>query len=339
MSEHTKKTVNWRNGKQFLAKITEKWPVKVLSVVAAIILFVFHRLGNVQERFFAVPLHIEIGSNLVPSSPYPRNVRVTLRGDANSIYPVAEDDVEAYLDLTEYRTPGSFRAPLRIRKKGTAIEAENLEIVVDPMEITIELDTRLSKYVPVVPDLEGSPESGYEMVSYTLEPNQVVIDGPVSLISGVAELFTSPIALTGRNEDFALHIRVMNPNSLLVIRGDGMTEFRGFIRELIMIRNFDGIPISVTGLSGDFAAPEAGFGSLRLEGAQRFLEVFEAPENLLSVDASAITGPGTYTLPVLASVPETFTLSRQEPVEITLQITETDAEEDDEGKDNGGEER
>jgi YbbR domain-containing protein len=316
-------TVNWK-GSRLLARITEKWPVKALSVAAAIILFVFHRLDNIQERFFSVPLHFEIGNNLVPSSSYPRNIRVTLRGDANSIYPVVEDDVEAYLDLTGYREPGSFTAPVQIRKTGTAMEVENLEIIVEPMEITISLDTKISKYVPLAPDLDGSPEKGYELVSYTLEPNQMVIDGPVNLISGVTELSTASIDLESRNADFSLRLKVVTPNPLLVVRGDGMTEFRGFIREAIMIRSFDNIPISVTGLPGGFTALETSFGSLRLEGAQRLIEVFEPEEDLLFVDASAISGPGIYVLPVLASVPEAFTLSRQEPLEITLEIAEAD---------------
>jgi hypothetical protein len=324
LSERITEKVNWQKGRWLLARITEKWPVKVFSVAAAIILFVFHRLDNIQERFFSVPLQLEISNNLVPSSSYPRNIRVTLRGDANSIYPVAEGDIETYLDLTKYRDPGSFMAPVQIRKTGTAMEVENLEIIVDPMEVTIDLDTKISKYVPVTPDFQGSPEKGYELVSYTLEPNQMVIDGPLNLISGVAELSTDAIDLQSRNADFSVHLKVVNPNPLLVIRGDGMTEFRGFIRESIMIRSFDSIPISVTGLSGEFSMPETGFGSLRLEGAQRLIEIFEPQENLLSVDASDITEPGTYVLLVTASVPEAFTLSRQEPFEITVQIVEAD---------------
>jgi hypothetical protein len=324
LSERITEKVSWQKSRRLLARITEKWPVKVLSVAAAIILFVFHRLSTIQERFFFVPLQLEIGASLVPSNSLPRNIRVTLRGDANSIYPVAEDDIEAYLDLTGYEDTGSFTAPVQIRKTGTAMEVENLEIIVEPMEVPISLDAKTSKYVSVTPDIQGSPENGYELVSYTLEPNQMVIDGPLTLTNGVAELKTEVVDLERRNADFSARLRIVNPNPLLVIRGGGMTEFRGFVRESIMIRSFDDIPVSVTGLSGGFTASGAGFGSLRLEGAQRLMEVFEPMENLLSVDASAITGPGTYVLPVLASVPEAFTLSRQEPLEVTLQIFEAD---------------
>jgi hypothetical protein len=311
--------------KKTLSKIAEKWPAKVLSVAVAILLFAFHRMGDLQERFFSVPLQFDMNGTLIPAGSYPRNIRITLRGDANSIYHVAEEDIEVRLDLAKYSEPGLYKVPVQLNRKGTAAEAETLEIGLEPMEISLELDTKISKYVPLAPDLRGSPERGYELVSYTLEPSRMVLDGPLNLINGVEELSTETIDLESRNADFFLHLTVVNPSPLLVIRGDGMTEFRGFVRESIMIRSFDGIPISVAGLSADLATSETGFGSLRLEGAQRLIEVFEPSKDMLSVDASEITEAGTYVLPVRASVPEAFTLSRQEPLEITLRIVEADA--------------
>ena len=105
------------NGRKLLARAAENWPAKVLSIALAIILFVFHRMSMLEDRFFSVPLNLEINSNLVPASSYPRMVRVSLRGDANSIYPILEDDIEAYLDLTRYTDRGHYRAPVQVRKK------------------------------------------------------------------------------------------------------------------------------------------------------------------------------------------------------------------------------
>jgi hypothetical protein len=80
------------NGRKLLIKVVENWPVKVLSIALAIILFVFHRMSVLEDRFFSVPLKVETAGTLIPASPYPRMVRVSLRGDANSIYPILEDD-------------------------------------------------------------------------------------------------------------------------------------------------------------------------------------------------------------------------------------------------------
>ena len=69
--------------KKIIARIADKWPAKVLSVAAAIFLYAIHSMGDLQERYFSVPLHLELDENMIPSSSYPQNVRITLRGDNN----------------------------------------------------------------------------------------------------------------------------------------------------------------------------------------------------------------------------------------------------------------
>jgi len=315
------------DSKKLIAKITEKWPAKVISIVVAIIIFVFHRMSGLQERFFSVPLQLEINNDLVPSSPYPRNIRVNLRGDANSIFPINEGDVEAYVDLTKFQQPGFYKASVQIRKKGTAVEADSLEIEVDPLQISITLDTKISKTVPLTPDFDGYLEEGYEMVSYTLNPSRIIIDGPTGLINSVEELSTEGIDLGNRNSDFSAQVHITNPNPLLVIRGDGMAEFKGFIRELIMIRSFGEIPIRALGLREDLTANFLiETGSVRIEGTQNDLENFNPVLIRLSVDCAAIQGPGNYRLPLSAEVPEGITVSRLEPAELQMIITAGNSE-------------
>jgi len=110
--------------KKTLAMIANNWPAKVLSIGLAIFLVVFHRMNLLQNRFFSVPLKIETPGNLIPASSYPRMVRVTLRGEANGINPILEDDIEAYLDLSKHTEAGSYREPVQIRKLGTALGIE-----------------------------------------------------------------------------------------------------------------------------------------------------------------------------------------------------------------------
>jgi YbbR domain-containing protein len=309
------------NGRKLLAKAAENWHIKILSVAFAIILFVFHRMSTLEERFFSVPLTVEVNSGLIPSSSYTRMIRISLRGDANSIYPILEDDIEAYIDLTKYTETGTYRAPVQIRKKGTALEVEPLEIGVDPLEISLELDRRISKYIPLTPNMRGYTEPGYELVSYTLNPTQVVIDGPLNIMDGVSELLTDFIDLDGRTEDFSVTVSILNRDPLIVIRGSGMTEFRGFVQELVMLKNFDGVPVAITGLNERFRADlEINTLNLRFEGPQQALEQYTPPANLLALDCSAISGPGTYVLPVITAFTPEFNLVRIEPERLTVHI-------------------
>ncbi|GHV92837.1 hypothetical protein AGMMS50268_33400 [Spirochaetia bacterium] len=310
------------NLRKLLAKTAENWPAKVLSIALAIILFVFHRMSVMESRFFSVPLRIEHNANLIPASPYARMIRVSLKGDANSIYPILEDDIEAYIDLQKYETEGWYRTPVQILKKGTALGVEPLEINVDPIEISLELDRRISKFLPLTASLRGSVEEGYDLSSHTLSPTQVVVDGPLRLLGNIAELYTEEINLDGRKEDFSVMVNILNRDPLLAIRGNGMTEFRGFIRSRVSVRNFTSMPITVQGLDQRFNAEiDIKQGSVRAEGSQNELDSFVPPDAFLSVDASAIDRAGTYTLPLAVSLPPELNLLRREPQELTLTVT------------------
>ncbi|MDR1948599.1 MAG: hypothetical protein LBQ38_04340 [Spirochaetaceae bacterium] len=320
------------NSRKLLAKAVENWPAKVLSIALAVVLFVFHRMSALEERFFSTPLQIVAQGDMVPSSSYPRMIRVSLRGEANSIYPIMEDDIEAFLDLTQYTEEGAYRAPVQIRKMGTALGVEALEVTVDPVEVFVELDHKVSKSVPLVPDFRGYLAEGYELASWSLSPNQVVVDGPTRLMGGLSELSTDSIELGGRSEDFSVTLRIMNRDPLLLIRGDSVAEFGGIIRPIIGARKIDDLPVRISGLPEHLSAELAvDAGSIRLEGPRNELENY-MPLNLsLNLDCRNIDAPGTYTLPVQVGVPAPFTLVRSEPAVISLEVRarETNPEGDD----------
>jgi YbbR domain-containing protein len=313
------------NGRKLLLKIIENWPAKVLSIALAIVLFIFHRMNILENRFFSVPLYLELNNVLTPANSYPRMVRVSLRGEANSIFPILEEDIEAYIDLTRYSKKGNYRAPVQIRRRDTALGVEPLEITVDPTEVAVELDEKMSRHIPIKPNFEGYLESGYEMVSYTLIPTQVVVDGPKDLLEQVLELPTETIEIGGRSEDFTTTVHVLSRDPLLQIRGDGIAEFRGFVKKLIMIRSFENLPVTISGLNDNFTAVmEVTRGSIRIEGNQTELEFYNPASNanILTLDCSGITEPGSYTLPVRADIPAMFTLIRSDPTAVTIQVRE-----------------
>jgi YbbR domain-containing protein len=304
-----------------LARIAENWPPKVISVAMAILLVVFHRMSLLEERFFSAPLSVETNSALIPASAYPGMVRITLRGDANTIYPILEDDIRAYVDLNKYTEPGTYRAPVQIRKHGTAVRMEALEISVDPLELVLTLDERLSKTVSVQASFRGAVESGYELSGYTLEPSQVVIEGPKSIVADVEKLSTEYIELSGRSEDFSAAVRILNDEPLFAIRGNGFAEFHGSVREKQRTESFEKLPIGIEGLNDQFSGElEISSGSVRIEGGQTIFDRTKNQELRLYVDCSSINAPGDFLLPVLVFFPHLFTIIRQDPQQVILHV-------------------
>lgn len=309
--------------------MSEDWPAKVLSVALALVLFVFHRMSLLEERFLSVPLQVETDKSLTPATSYPRTIRVTLRGDANTIYPILEEDIEAYMDLTKYTEKGTYRAAVQVRKKGTALMTEPLEIGVDPLELTLELDRRLSKNVHLMANFQGSLEPGYELASYTLDPSQVVVDGPANILENISELSTDFIDLSGRSVDFSASIRILNRDPLLVIRGSGTAEFRGLIREQTAAEDFRDLPIQINNMDDNFRGVlSAVSGSVRLRGGQHSLRELSAESIVMTVDCSALDDTGDYILPVAVVVPPLFALVRQDPENVTIHVSHKDDEDE-----------
>lgn len=308
--------------RSLLDTLVDNWAAKVLSVAAAIVLFMFHRMSALEERYFSVPLAVRTDGDLVPASSYPRAVRITLRGEANSVFALQENDIEAYIDLARYKGEGVYKAPVLVRKKGAASGVDPLEVNVDPLEVAVAVEFKATKTVPVTPSFRGYLESGFELSSYAIEPSSVELSGPASVVQRIADITTDFIELSGRKEDFSARVKLLNRDPLVSLAGEGSVDFRGSIQQSVMIKTLDRLPIILTGLKpGLIALPQVNFGTVKFQGSQNDLEAYLPEASLLSLDCSEVDDEGTYMLPLVVSAPPNFTVVRFDPVEVAVEVS------------------
>jgi YbbR domain-containing protein len=311
------------NSRKLIQSIIENWPAKALSVAVALILFVFYRMHTLATRPLTIPLTVQTDSELMPINSYPRTVRIILRGEDDVIKSVSDGDFTAVADFSRYDTNGWYRAPVQIRKEGSAIGVEPLEITVNPLEISVHLDRKITKTVPLVAGFQGRTASGFDLIDYSVSPKEITGTGPLSILETVTEFQTEPVELQGRSVDFNTVVNIINTNHLVSLRGNGTAELRGIIRPGIQVRTFEGLPVIIGGLDPRFDVVPGGItGNVRLEGNQSRLNSFTPQAGFLRVDCSDLTEPGIYILPVLVNLPDGLTLIKHEPEEISLTITE-----------------
>ena len=210
---------------KILIKITEKWPAKVLSLAAALLISIFYRLNTLETRDIIVPLKSEVTANLIPVNSITNTVRVTLRGESNNILTLTEDDIEAFIDLKRYEKEGTFRVPIQIRKTGNALGVEPLEISVSPAEIYVTLEEKVSRSVHVFPVFSGNTAAGFTITSQSISPESVIAEGPVSSLDSLREFSTETIDLEGRNAGFTIYVPIKNENPNITIYGNRLIEF------------------------------------------------------------------------------------------------------------------
>jgi YbbR domain-containing protein len=122
---------------------------------------------------------------LVITSDVPKDVQLTLRAP-RSVWDqltARPESVRAILDLSGVEA-GEHRMSLQVQ-----IDARPVRVVtVIPSSVLLTLEPLVSRTLPVQTTLSGQPALGYQAGDLAVEPRQVVVAGPESLISRVARV-------------------------------------------------------------------------------------------------------------------------------------------------------
>ncbi len=310
----------------FVERLLSNWPVRILSVVAAIVLYLFYRIGSLEERFFSVPLSVYVGASFVAVGDVAESVRVSLRGAPDEIFLILEDDIEAYVDLTEHDREGQYRMPVMIRKRGTA-QIGDVEITVDPLTVTVTQERKVVRTLDVYPVVSGFPAEGFELAEYDIDPSSVEVEGPRSAVETLTRIRTETIDLSRRAEDFAIRVRVQVPDPLATIVGSDIVEFSGRIRPIVVAKLFDSVPVVVTGVeAGLVAEPTESTGEIRAGGPMLTVNALVSSDFSLIVDCTGITEPGSYELPVAPVLPRGTTEISARPTRVTVVLSSENEE-------------
>jgi YbbR domain-containing protein len=106
---------------------------------------------------------------------------------------MAAGDMSAVLDLTTAR-PG--RRLFHITQSHVNVPY-GIEIVqVGPSTLTMEFETSGIRRVPVEPDIDGRPATGFEITSVRSEPDSVEVAGPESALKRLQAAITEPVSVT-----------------------------------------------------------------------------------------------------------------------------------------------
>lgn len=303
----------------FLRRVFRNWPAKVMSFAAAVLLLVFHDVTQLEERFISVPLEVRASLDLVPASSYPRQARVRLRGEADQVFSILEEDIVVFIDLSAYDEEGDYRVPVTAERHGSAEGGDTLELDVEPEVIEMTLEGKLLKSVEVVPGTSGFPPSGYELTQILMTPSSVEIEGPRSKVEGLTQVRTEDIDISGKRESFTERLRLVRPDPLVSLPGGDIVEVRGIVEEAVVLTTFEPVTVLVTGLDPQFRlAQSLPDGAIRVQARQLQVEQTEPEDVQLIIDAGSIREPGNIRLPVRPVVPEGFVILRYEPTSLLL---------------------
>jgi YbbR domain-containing protein len=151
---------------------------------------------------------------LVITSEMPKDVQLTLRAP-RSVWDqltARPESVRAVLDLSGVGA-GDHRMSLQVQ-----IDARPARVVtVLPSSVLLTLEPLVSRTLPVQSTISGQPAVGYQAGDLSLEPGQVVVAGPESLISRVSRVRVL-VNLSGSRESVEqdIPLEALDPNNARV---------------------------------------------------------------------------------------------------------------------------
>jgi YbbR domain-containing protein len=183
-----------------LAFLVRNWPLKLAAIALATLLYA--GVAFTQEGAI-VPGPVEIVPRNVPDDvvvlpqelPAVTDIRYSSPGD---IGPLRASDFEAWVDLADV-DPAS--GPQSVDVNVRALVPGVLVTGFEPPRVAVDLDPFIDRVVPVVVE-RGQPPAGLEVGIESVEPAQVAVSGPKSVVDQVVHAVASvTLDATGLNFD------------------------------------------------------------------------------------------------------------------------------------------
>lgn len=225
-------------------KITQKnWLLKVISLCLAIMLWYFVVGEDQVDMTIQVPIEvINLPNSLTISNQFKKNIEVSVRGPRSMIQDLKNRNISRPVDLSDAQ-PGTI--VIKNDDKSIPFPKGITVLRLQPANITLLLDKLVQKTFPIEPVTEGEVAKGYELKKLYLDPDQLVISGPKSIIDKDIALKTYVINLDGLDRSTTLQVHVNLDQNFLDLIGETVVTAVLEVKEKLAEKTVENIPVNV----------------------------------------------------------------------------------------------
>ncbi|MBO4728323.1 MAG: hypothetical protein J5631_07895 [Spirochaetaceae bacterium] len=295
---------------QLIEKITHNWQIKIVCLIISVLLY-FTYQGNIMEtRIFSVPLSVVANRDLVPAQKTPKTIRIVVKASKDIIDTLQTGDFSAYIDADQYLQKGIYSIPIQINLSQRAQLFEPLQVDPKPKVITMLLEERTVRDIPIKPIFTGEVDEGFEVTGYSCSPDQITITGPKTAVENSSATLSIVLPLANKNAPFTqtTQIKPLIPNDLINISGASSVYMNVNILPKQLSKTFSGVTANFVSLNPYFQVKQLSNLSITVSGAQNTLKNYKPSQYTAQVDCSSIETEGEYSLPVSIHLPDGLTL-------------------------------
>ncbi len=309
------------NTKHLLDKILDKWPAKVICLVIAIFLYFFHQASLIDSKTVVVPLQIIENGIVMHMGNTPKSVSVVVRAEEETIKSLLTSDISASICLDSITEKGTYKLPVNITLSDSLKAYDPFEVRLKEDSVTIDVDKKAIKYIPITPSVVGEVAHGYEIESISMSPSTVEVAGPESVLNATEQIYTTRLNVSNAEINFSTETSYQQLNKLLTILDEGPFKAEVTIKPKPMERIFDQVPVEVINLNDSLdLKEELPLVSIKLSGTMPVLENYILSKHAVQINLHEITEPGNYTVPLRYVLPANLQLVEKSDDELTITV-------------------
>ena len=309
------------NTKRLLDKILDKWPAKIICLVIAVFLYFFHQASLIDSKTLVVPLQIIENGMVMHMGDTPSSVSVVVRAGDEAIKTIQPADITASINLNTITEKGSYKLPVIITLSEDLMAYDPFEVKLKENYITVSVDKKAIKYIPIVPSIVGEVAHGYEIDSITINPSTVEIVGPQTIVNATQEIYSTRINVSNAETNFSTETSYQQVNKLLTVLDEGDFKAEVTVKPIVMERTFDDIEIEIINLDKKLEVKEPLPAiSIKLSGNMPILENYILSKHTVQLNMHEVTEPGVYELPLRYVLPANLQLIEKSDEEISVTV-------------------
>jgi YbbR domain-containing protein len=190
--------IAWLISRQVATSLWQNWGIALLSVVLAISLWVYvtnkndtKQTGRLAGSVAVKCVNVPLGEADSPPCT-DQSVTVRVRAPQSTIDHLTANDCSATADASAVSSADASAVPVRVECPQAGVEVLDWA----PAQIRVTLENVTSRTVAVRSQLVGAPPRGFQAQQIALQPQEVVVSGPASLVGRVASV-EADLDLTG----------------------------------------------------------------------------------------------------------------------------------------------
>ncbi len=302
----------------FRALFFDNVPQKAFALALAAALVVFVREDKTAQVTGTVRVRVGHPDDRVLVSPMVDKVTVVIEGKYGGLRKLDLDRL-APLDLNLSGNEGdqvAFEPEMFKLPPGLTVKT------VRPPAMVVRFETKKQRKVPVNVVTAGEPALGFRVTTLTVEPPEVQVEGPESVVDALSKVETLPLELAGRSQSAEVEIPLKLAPAFVTFLGPVKYRVQLTIEEKRGTRVINDLPIAVLGVppgapGWEVSPPQV---DVTFHGPARLLDALTPAQIVATVEAQEGEPSQRilHTRPVTVAAPEGLTLVEVKPAKVTL---------------------